>query len=104
MREVDDKEYETYDDWDEDEDLESIRDREERLRKFREIALSHDPETVQEFFRSHGRDVPNRKIALLTSYAFVCNESFFTKEEQAEAEKWLRDNGFSYLIHKKLYN
>ena len=66
--------------------------------------MIHDQEKVQEFFRPRGRDVPDRKVAFLTSYAYVCNESFFTEAERAEAEKWLRDNHYEYLIHKRNYN
>ena len=69
-----------------------------------DVLLTHDGNKLAEFYRKWNHSAPSDAALRIMPYVLICNENFFTKEEKAEAEKWLRDNGCERFINKKPLN
>ena len=60
--------------------------------------LSHNADVMNEFLKRWDKWTMPDDLLVVATHRYVCQNVFFTDEERAYSENWLRENGYGYLI------
>lgn len=60
--------------------------------------LSHDAGVMNAFLKQWNKWTMPDDLLVVATHRYVCQNVFFTDAERDYSTRWLRDNGFDYLI------